>query len=349
MNRKLYINLLLLFFIGILAGCTKKNFTLEDMKLGFTNIEVKDGTSGTMVSLDEEQSEELYNFIKKLEFTKDKSPEKNTGWRYTLDFMADGKVIDTIKIQDESTIYYKDYFYVADDAVMDLEYLASLFKYVFKGVVIDNTNGLLVKPDVDSNEFKSSDKISVETNNTIIYDKDKKKIDISEIQIGDSIKITYNGIILESYPAQITADYINVLESNILINGYITIIDDIYRDDSALNSDINMIALDLSEVTNLSEADKEILLMKVHDRYGLEVKESTFDQLVKEGLINKKELYFPKGILITISNSEYNEGKKTLKYDIEKWRSGLGAIGYEGKAKHDGEKWMITKENMWIS
>lgn len=89
--------------------------------------------------------------------------------------------------------------------------------------------------------------------------------------------------------------------------------------------------------------------MKVHDMYGLDVKESTFEQLVKEGLINKEELYFPKGILITISNSEYNEGKKALKYDIEKWRSGLGAIGYEGKAKHDGEKWMITKENMWIS
>lgn len=78
-----------------------------------------------------------------------------------------------------------------------------------------------------------------------------------QIQIGDRIKITYNGIILESYPAQITADYINVLESNILIDGYATIIDDIYRDDSGLNNDINMIALNLTEVTNLSEADKE--------------------------------------------------------------------------------------------
>lgn len=75
----------------------------------------------------------------------------------------------------------------------------------------------------------------------------------------------------------------------------------------------------------------------------------TFDQLVKEGLINEEELYFPTGIIITISNSEYNEGKQTLEYVINKWRSGLGAIGYKGKAKFDGEEWIISKKSMWIS
>lgn len=349
MNRKIYFYVFILLFSGILAGCAKKNFFVGDMISGFTNIEVRDGTAGTMVSLDKEQSEELYNYIKKMEFRKDKGNGEVTGWRYALDFMADGKVIDTIMIQDESTIKYRDYFYKTDDLTIDLDYMASLCQYVFKAVVIDNNKGLLVKPDVDSNEFRSSDKISVGTNSTIIYDEDKKKVDLSEIQIGDSIKIIYNGLILESYPAQIAADYINILESNLLIDGYITIIDDIYKDDSGLNSDINMIALNLYETKILSEADKEILLIKLFDMYGLEVKESTFDQLVKEGLINKDELYFPKGILINISNSEYNEDKKTLKFDIEKWRSGLGAIGYKGKAKYDGEKWIITKENMWIS
>lgn len=349
MNKKIYFYLSILLISGILAGCAKKNFKIGELKLEFTNIEVRDGTAGTMVSLNEEQSEELYNYIKKIKFTKVKSSEEYTGYRYALDFMADGKVNDTIMIQDESTIKYRDYFYRTDDSNMDLDYMASLCKYVFKAVVINNNNGLLVKPDADSNEIRSSDKISVGTNSTIIYDKDKKKVDLSEIQIGDSIRITYNGLILESYPAQITADYINILESNLLIDGYITIIDDIYKDDSALNSDISMIALNLSETMNLSEGDKELLLIKLYDMYGLEVKESTFDQLVKEGLINEKKLYYPTGILITISNSEYNEVKRTLKYDIKKWRSGDGAIGYEGKAKFDGEKWIITKENMWIS
>lgn len=347
MNRKIYFYVFILLFSGLLAGCAKKNFLVGDMKS--ESIEVRDGTAGTMVSLDKEQSEELYNYMKKMEFIKVKSKEEFTGWRYALDFMADGKVIDTIIIQDETTIKYRDYVYKTDDTTMDLDYIASLCKYVFKAVVIDNNNGLLVKPDADSNEVRSSDKISVGTNSTIIYDEDKKKVDLSEIQIGDSIKITYNGLILESYPAQITADYINILESSLLVDGYITIIDDIYKDDSALNSDINMIALNLSETKILSETDKEILLIKLHDLYGLEIKESTFEQLVEEGLINKDELYFPKGILINISNAEYNEDKKTLKFDIEKWRSGLGAIGYEGKAKFDGEKWTISKENMWIS
>lgn len=349
MNRKIYLYLFILLLSGILVGCTKNNFFIEDINLKFTNIEVRDGTTGNMVSLDEKQSEELYNYLKKIGFTKGKPSKQITGWHYALDFMAKGKVIDTIVIQDETTIDYRDYFYESNDINIDIDYLASFFKYTFKAVVIDNNNGLLVKPDADSNEFKSSDKINVGTNNSILYDEDKKEVDLSEIQVGDSIKITYNGIILESYPAQISADCINILESNLLIEGYIAIIDDIYKDDSALNSDINMIALDLTGITNLSKTDKDILLIKLYDMYGLEVKESTYDQLVEEGLINEKELYFPTGIIISISNSKYNEGKKTLTYDINKWRSGLGAIGYEGKVKLDGEKWIISKKNMWIS
>lgn len=348
MNRRMFFYLFILLISGILAGCTNKNFTIEGVKLKYTNIEVRDGTAGTMVSLDKEQSEGLYNYIKKMEFKKDRTSEKSTGWRYALDFMADGKVIDTIMLRDESTISYRDNFYKTDVS-MDLDYIASLCKYVFNAVVIDNDNGLLVRPDVDSNEFKSSDKISVGTNNTIIYDENKKKVDLDEVQIGDSIKITYNGIIMESYPAQIAAEYINILESNLLISGYITIIDEIYKEDSGLNNDIGMIALNLTEIENLSEEDKEILLMKLYNMYGLEVKESTYEQLLKEGLITEKGFYFPSGILITISNSEYNESKKTLNYDIKKWRSGLGAVGYRGKAEFNGEKWIISKENMWMS
>ncbi|WP_313132087.1 DUF3221 domain-containing protein [Anaerocolumna sp.] len=348
MNRRMFFYLFILLISGILAGCTNKNFTIEGVKLKYTNIEVRDGTAGTMVSLDKEQSEGLYNYIKKIEFKKDRTSEKSTGWRYALDFMADGKVIDTIMLRDESTISYRDNFYKTDVS-MDLDYIASLCKYVFNAVVIDNDNGLLVRPDVDSNEFKSSDKISVGTNNTIIYDENKKKVDLDEVQIGDSIKITYNGIIMESYPAQIAAEYINILESNLLISGYITIIDEIYKEDSGLNNDIGMIALNLTEIENLSEEDKEILLMKLYNTYGLEVKESTYEQLLKEGLITEKGFYFPSGILITISNSEYNESKKTLNYDIKKWRSGLGAVGYKGKAEFNGEKWIISKENMWMS
>ncbi len=348
MNRRMFFYLFILLISGILAGCTNKNFTIEGVKLKYTNIEVRDGTAGTMVSLDKEQSEGLYNYIKKMEFKKDRTSEKSTGWRYALDFMADGKVIDTIMLRDESTISYRDNFYKTDES-MYLDYIASLCKYVFNAVVIDNDNGLLVRPDVDSNEFKSSDKISVGTNNTIIYDENKKKVDLDEVQIGDSIKITYNGIIMESYPAQIAAEYINILESNLLISGYITIIDEIYKEDSGLNNDIGMIALNLTEIENLSEEDKEILLMKLYNMYGLEVKESTYEQLLKEGLITEKGFYFPSGILITISNSEYNESKKTLNYDIKKWRSGLGAVGYRGKAEFNGEKWIISKENMWMS
>lgn len=60
-----------------------------------------------------------------------------------------------------------------------------------------NENSLLVKVDEDQDEVKSSDTISVSLNDkTIGYD--------IEFKPDDHIRIHYDGVILESYPAQIT-------------------------------------------------------------------------------------------------------------------------------------------------
>ncbi len=81
----------------------------------------------------------------------------------------------------------------------------------FKAEVIENKETLLIAPDKDSNEYKSSDKMTVNLTDTVITDKDGKKITKEEIKQGDRVEITYNGLVLESYPAQIGAATIKVL------------------------------------------------------------------------------------------------------------------------------------------
>ena len=64
---------------------------------------------------------------------------------------------------------------------------------------------IIVKPDANSKEIKSCDKISIgitrPTNGTNDF-----------YVVGNKVKITYNGIIMESYPAQIKATKIELAE-----------------------------------------------------------------------------------------------------------------------------------------
>jgi beta-lactamase regulating signal transducer with metallopeptidase domain len=59
-----------------------------------------------------------------------------------------------------------------------------------------NDKEILVKPDSDTNEIKSADKISVSLSGISV-------MPFAELKAGDNIRIVYDGTIAESYPAQI--------------------------------------------------------------------------------------------------------------------------------------------------
>jgi hypothetical protein len=220
----------------------------------------------------------------------------------------------------------------------------------FQAEIIESGSTLLITPDLESNEYRSSDKMSVSLVDTVITDKDGEKIAREDLKAGDIIEITYNGMILESYPAQISASSIKVVDHNLLIDGYLAVMDDLYQEDEALNSEIEMIALDTTEWVDLTDIEKEIIFTKMKETYGMDIIEATYEELAEEGLIDKESLFFPNGIHITISNVKYNANKNKITCSTKKWRSGLGAIGAEDvTAKFDGTEWIITKDGMWIS
>ena len=77
-------------------------------------------------------------------------------------------------------------------------------EYEFIAEIIEaKEKSIIVKPDANSKEIKSSDKISIgitrPTNGTNDF-----------YVVGNKVKITYNGIIMESYPAQIIATKIEL-------------------------------------------------------------------------------------------------------------------------------------------
>lgn len=60
----------------------------------------------------------------------------------------------------------------------------------------------------------SYDKASIRINKDTIITKgnENRKINITDLKTGDRVEVKFNGPVLESYPVQVTAGYISVLE-----------------------------------------------------------------------------------------------------------------------------------------
>lgn len=72
-------------------------------------------------------------------------------------------------------------------------------QYQFVGTIIEaHDNSIIVEPEEGTNERKSSDKISMKIT--------RPTTGVNDFYVkGNKVKITYNGVIMESYPAQISA------------------------------------------------------------------------------------------------------------------------------------------------
>lgn len=131
-----------------------------------------------------------------------------------------------------------------------------------------------------------------------------------------------------------------------ILGAYTEVIDKLYNEDMALNSDIKYIAIDTSLINNLSDEQKSSLLKDL-GKYGYTALDMTFEELEEEGYI--EDLYFKEGILFKIEDEPMSGNSITM--DVSKWRSGLGAIGYDDlKVEYKNGKWEITKTgSAWIS
>lgn len=85
----------------------------------------------------------------------------------------------------------------------------------FKATVLEKKDAsLLVEPDKESTELNSSDRIIVSITDSSLFNSQNDSIAIDDIKTGDLLVISYNGLIAESYPAQINTCYeIQVIES----------------------------------------------------------------------------------------------------------------------------------------
>ena len=155
---------------------------------------------------------------------------------------------------------------------------------------------------------------------------------------GTLLEITY-GSVLETYPGQLA----EVTAVNLRTDGvddrcamYLRVLNDLWDTDGALNSDIAMISVDLSQ-TSLAESEQAAVAWAFGGEHGIsETLTLNYQELAAEGYLSGTEPgadglpIWEDGCLFTITeqetgDNELNGARNTVTFDAQKWRSALGA------------------------
>ena len=136
---------------------------------------------------------------------------------------------------------------------------------------------------------------------------------------------------------------------------YLEVLDDLWNVDSGLNSEISQIGIDLSELSHLTEAEKDTVMSEFASKHNLPYIVGTWEELCEHGFIDKDNLYWEDGLFFSIKTNEDAEWNlpaikdgdavpELTSFDAQKWRSGLGAY-YFGQCtaqKNVDGKWSYT-------
>ena len=156
--------------------------------------------------------------------------------------------------------------------------------------------------------------------------------------------------ILESWPAQLSVQSVTVQEQEPDYYAlYMQVLEKLFTEDEGLNEPADYFGFDFTELNALRENEKLLLAHEFSAAHSAEPLHGTLHELMDEGYIDEEHLYWEDGVHFTIKEKKIISGK--VFYSVKKWRSGLGAIGYDCSAKPDEDgKWVFSEgSGFWIS
>lgn len=136
---------------------------------------------------------------------------------------------------------------------------------------------------------------------------------------------------------------------------YLEVLEDLWNVDPGLNSEISQIGIDLSELSHLTEVEKDTVRSEFASKHNLPYIVGTWEELCEQGFIDKENLYWEDGLFFSIKTNEDavwnlpaikvgDPVPELTSFDAQKWRSGLGAY-YFGQCtaqKNADGKWSYT-------
>jgi len=217
---------------------------------------------------------------------------------------------------------------------------------IFDGKIVSVSEGFVLMAGTGS----TAGLVTMSVSGKDLEDAEGNALSAGDLTAGMTVSIAYGGQIMESYPMQLgTPAKITVtgVEDDI-VGFWMTVINDLWEVDPGLNSNISVIALDLTEAQNLSDGEKEAIVYLAGNEFGVQGISGTFDELCDMGYIDRDNLYFESGILVTLEVTGTGDGSFT--FNAEKWRSGLGAYFYSDCTAIKGSSgWSYTVGSEAIS
>lgn len=186
-------------------------------------------------------------------------------------------------------------------------------------------------------EPQENEEIRKASNKIVVY---LKEYDGNNYEQGTIVKVTYTGSITDvTYSEELKqVDCISISEvKNNTLDMYKKILEDLIKQDEALNAEAKFIAIDFEnfyahhkdeyskddQLRMLSPNEKQALL-NFCKKYNENVIEANFEKLKEQGLFNEKTKSLD-GILISVDKIEtIKEDRAVLR--MSKYRSSLGAI-----------------------
>ncbi|HAS74181.1 MAG TPA: hypothetical protein DCS67_08570 [Clostridiales bacterium UBA8960] len=172
--------------------------------------------------------------------------------------------------------------------------------------------------------------------NTPIYNMEGVLSDASALKNGQVVEIGFSGMIMESYPGQLgDPKYIKIVEQQDDMAGlYGRIISDILVADSGLRSNDEYVVMDLSQITNLSEVEKQALINLMSLNVGLIGVSGNLDDFMNYG-------YSENGIFTAFEIKETTD--VSIKFDLYKMHKGEDAYYFrDALAKKANGNWAYT-------
>lgn len=169
-----------------------------------------------------------------------------------------------------------------------------------------------------------------------------------DLSAGDEVRIEFDGMVLESYPAQLGK------VSNVTVTGNgpdaIGLLVERYQmlaGQDSLGDDTAFLYVDLNQLTIFDTHQKFALLQALTNIEKRRVEEASLDSLKQNGKFDEKLMVIPDGTLLTLESSNLKKDSFTLKLSI--YRSALGAIGVSYAVNIQEYTWQFKLLEQWIS
>jgi hypothetical protein len=126
-----------------------------------------------------------------------------------------------------------------------------------------------------------------------------------------------------------------------LVEIYSTAFDAMMENDTALNSKAKFISVDMNNLSDLTEQNKQDILRYFKEKYKIETMNASFEELKEKGMYNPDTGSLD-GVLLRIEKVDFVNNHEIL-IEGSKYRSGLGAFGCKLIVHFESDVWKVKE------